>query len=51
MNNEPHQPESKSGKKVYVAPGIEVEIELETRAGSPLGSPNLLDPINDLFGE
>ncbi len=31
--------------KVYVKPAIVHELKLETRAGSPLGGGNLVDPL------
>lgn len=31
--------------RVYVKPAIEHELKLETRAGSPLGGGNLIDPL------
>jgi hypothetical protein len=31
--------------RLYVKPGIVHELKLETRAGSPLGGGNLLDPL------
>ena len=31
--------------RVYVKPAIEHELKLETRAGSPLGGGNLVDPL------
>lgn len=38
------QSESLSAGKVYIPPAILYELELETRAGSPL-APNGLDPL------
>ena len=37
-----------SEKKAYTSPAITLETELETKAGSPLGVPEV--PL-DLFGE
>ena len=34
-------------KKEYIPPKITAELELETRAGSPLGLPDSLDEPND----
>jgi len=35
--------EGKITKNVYEKPGIIAELELETRAGSPLGAPEFLE--------
>lgn len=32
-------------RKAYSAPAIVHELKLETRAGSPLGRPELVDPL------
>ncbi len=37
------------GKKPYDSPAVVEEIELETRAGSPLGIPNPFDPTGELL--
>jgi hypothetical protein len=39
-----HEVVSESAK-LYVKPAIVHELQLETRAGSPLGGGNLLDPL------
>lgn len=42
--NDDRRTSERAPKKVYRRPQILHELELETRAGTPLGIPNPLDP-------